>query len=194
VLLIDFLQFEVRIIFACDLVESYILFKSVSCSNPNIQLELRASPPHVLARIFLINVFDGINPFTWVEYTIYVQKYDCFHTSKFMFVGKGKSRGLAVRNMAGLSSFQKRELSAVLPSSFARNASPMPNNDNVSISSDEPNFLIVLPDTDFGETTGGIVKKKLLKSESLRGKFERKLGSVDVLSLSSSETVINLRR
>lgn len=113
---------------------------------------------------------------------------------KFMFVGKGKSRGLAVRNMAGLSSFQKRELSAVLPSSFARNASPMPNNDNVSISSDEPNFLIVLPDTDFGETTGGIVKKKLLKSESLRGKFERKLGSVDVLSLSSSETVINLRR
>jgi hypothetical protein len=42
-------------------------------------------------------------------------------------------------------------------------------------------FYVILPDQDFTEKTGGIVKRGIIRSESLKGKFHRKLGSVEVL-------------
>jgi hypothetical protein len=47
--------------------------------------------------------------------------------------------------------------------------------------SEVPDFYVILPDQDFKEKTGGIVKRGIIRSESLKGKFHRKLGSVEVL-------------
>ena len=55
-------------------------------------------------------------------------------------------------------------------------------------------FYIILPDSDFNEKIGGIMKKSMIKSESLKGKFQRKLGSVDVLSYSDALTENWLRK
>lgn len=61
-----------------------------------------------------------------------------------------------------------------------------PSSSSPSSSNEIINFYIILPDSDFNEKVGGLMKKSMLKSELLKGKFQRKLGLVEVLSYSES--------
>jgi hypothetical protein len=48
-------------------------------------------------------------------------------------------------------------------------------------------FVVILPNEDFASKTGGVLKKKVVRSESIHGKLERKLGSVKVIPLDESQ-------
>lgn len=61
-----------------------------------------------------------------------------------------------------------------------------PSSSSPSSSNEIINFYIILPDSDFNEKVGGLMKKSMLKSELLKGKFQRKLDLVEVLSYSES--------
>lgn len=86
-----------------------------------------------------------------------------------------------------------RSLTSIASSDFIPNKEK-PNNGKKDDNEEVFDFYVILPDNNFNEKTGGLMKKSMIKSESLKGKFHRKLGSVEVLSYSDALTENWLRK
>lgn len=91
-----------------------------------------------------------------------------------------------------LTSFSSHDIDSISPStpvttssSLSPSSSLAPPSSHVTETSIN-DFYVILPDHDFHEKTGGIIKRGILRSESLKGKFHRKLGSVDILKYSDA--------
>jgi hypothetical protein len=84
------------------------------------------------------------------------------------------------------SAFQRNDLTSLLPplrsmTSFSSATISIPEASHLSVPLQNSDFYVILPDQDWTEKTGGIVKRGVIRAESLKGKFHRKLGSVEVL-------------
>ena len=84
--------------------------------------------------------------------------------------------------------FNRKALSSIIPPEQPR--PPLSDEElddcrNIFLARED--FVVVLPNDDFHSTTGGVMKRKSVKSEVLHGKLSRKLGSVKVIPLSESQ-------
>jgi len=89
------------------------------------------------------------------------------------------------------STLMHRNIQSLMPPEVASDPSSTldshhEDNEELSLRKWE-DFIVILPDEDFVTRTGGVVHRGVARSEYMKGKFCRKFGPTDVLSLSDAQ-------